>query len=633
MSVLTVLTHQREAASLASFGLRLAQARGERLTVLCLRSGKATEPLIVTPLDPLHDDADPCLAAAHARLNQQVERAHLRVTEPSPMPEIEIHQVDTPKRLRTVLDHITTCKARVLVAGKQEALKLRPGQATLSRRLFTATPCHTILIRLGEGEPRCRRILVPTLDEDDHGIALRIGEQLARSEPAGQLVPLLVEPTASELAVEVGERRLTRMLRRMGIAASPAVEPRVELDDHAGEAIRRVAEDGFDLMLVEASNISAVRKLLFGMVPDRLLAGADGLSVGVVRPRWSWRDRLHARLGRLLDLSVPQLDRKQRIALYERLESGSRWNFDFMLLIALSTAIATLGLLQDSGAVVIGAMLVAPLMTPILGAGLALVQGNLPLLRTATRALLSGYLLALLIGVVLGLLLPLPELTGQLVARVAPTVLDMGVAFLAGIAAAHCLGRPGLLAALPGVAIAAALVPPIATTGICLAFGELASARGAALLFGTNVVTIILGAAISLYASGLRGKRGAAPQHRWVRLTFLALLLGAVALAFPLSSRLLHQLGMGHPAPAVEALAKDLDQILAAHPGTRRAAIKERPSGIELQLRAPAPLPPALVAALSARIRQHRGAVAVRISTELVVDLPIEPADTKPAEP
>ena len=73
----------------------------------------------------------------------------------------------------------------------------------------------------------------------------------------------------------------------------------------------------------------------------------------------------------------------KRIALVNQLQDESRWSFDFFALIALSTAIAALGLLQDSAAVVIGAMLVAPLMTPLLGAGLAVAQGNLPLVTTA----------------------------------------------------------------------------------------------------------------------------------------------------------------------------------------------------------------------------------------------------------
>ena len=78
---------------------------------------------------------------------------------------------------------------------------------------------------------------------------------------------------------------------------------------------------------------------------------------------------------------VPQIDREHRVALVDRIQSSSRWDFDFFVLMALSTTIAAVGLIQNSSAVVIGAMLVAPLMTPLLGLGLALVQGN-PVLAT-----------------------------------------------------------------------------------------------------------------------------------------------------------------------------------------------------------------------------------------------------------
>ena len=118
-------------------------------------------------------------------------------------------------------------------------------------------------------------------------------------------------------------------------------------------------------------------------------------------------------------------------------------------------------MIQDSAAVVIGAMLVAPLMSPLLGCGMAIVQGNLPLFRNSLKAVLFGFLVALAIGVVLGFISPMGELTDELRARGGPTVLDMLVALLSGIAAAYCNGRPNLSAALPGVAIAAALVPPL----------------------------------------------------------------------------------------------------------------------------------------------------------------------------
>jgi len=167
--------------------------------------------------------------------------------------------------------------------------------------------------------------------------------------------------------------------------------------------------------------------------------------------------------------------------------------------------IATGGLIQNSSAVMIGAMLVAPLMTPLLGAGLSLVQGNLVLLRTAMQSVIRGFILAVGIAFAIGWVWPDLHVTSEMAARGAPRVLDLMVAFVSGMAAAYAIGRPNLLSALPGVAIAAALVPPLATVGISLAMGQWRLSLGATVLFVTNIVSIVLGTACSFLAVGIRG--------------------------------------------------------------------------------------------------------------------------------
>ncbi len=559
MSVLTVITRAAGAVALARLGYRVARAREEKLVVLCLDGSssaaprdedEAAGPAVIVPGDPLPEGAGATVALVCGELERGPYADELRAADDDvaaaaalervlPDPEVEVRWRLSSRRLEAVLAQARAVGATYLIAAKH---KPRSKQVPLARKLFTAAPCNTLLTRLGEGggagKPpspsgsRGARILVPTAGGPHAAVALRLGERLASAE-GGRVVPLYVASAAGELAGEVGERILQQAMVDAGVEGSRFVEPRVELAGDRSGVIARVAAEGFDLVLLGDSNVGSLRRRLFGTVPEHLLAGDRGLQVAVVRREWKLFHRLRQRLGRWLDLTIPQMARAERIALYAKLQSGSEWNFDFMTLISLSTAIAALGLLQDSAAVVIGAMLVAPLMTPIIGAGLALVQGNYPLLKIAGRAIALGYLIALLIGLAAGMIFPIPELTPQLEARGGPTLLDLGVAFLSGLAAAFCLGRPGLLAALPGVAIAAALVPPIATTGVSLALGEPATARGSALLFVTNVVAIILGAAVSLYASGVRGKRGAGSHQRWVSYTFLVLLLGTVALAPP----------------------------------------------------------------------------------------------------
>ena len=267
-----------------------------------------------------------------------------------------------------------------------------------------------------------------------------------------------------------------------------------------------------------------------------------------------------------------KLDREQRAAVCKRLQIGSLLSQDFMVLIALSTAIAAFGLVLNSTTVVIGAMLVAPLMTPLLGAGLALVQGNLPMLRSCFYSIVISYLLAVTIGVFTGLASsPFAGMTAELVDCGGPTLFDFGVALVSGIAASYCLAQPGLFSALAGVAIAAALVPPIATTGIALSFQCPFIAAGAAFLFATNVVTIILGAALIFFIIGIRGAKKE-KVSRWLRGVTMALLLAVVGLTTPLSRAMFSKVvqrplscaqeeavqGM-HPQAQVTAIAIGMD--------------------------------------------------------------------------
>jgi uncharacterized hydrophobic protein (TIGR00271 family) len=235
--------------------------------------------------------------------------------------------------------------------------------------------------------------------------------------------------------------------------------------------------------------------------------------------------------------------------LFDRLQVGARWNVDFMMMIGLSTAIASLGLIQNSTAVVIGAMVVAPLMTPLIGAGLALVQGNTIFFRDSIKAMGYGIGAALLISLCLGFIVPMEQLTPELLARGAPTIIDLGVAFLSGAAAAYAVARPSLLGALAGVAIAAALVPPLATVGISLAEGAWKVSEGAAILFATNLVAIILGAALIYRRLGIQGSRLRKGLPLWGRRTVLLLSLLAVILTAPLGYRLATQLRKGQTRP------------------------------------------------------------------------------------
>lgn len=173
----------------------------------------------------------------------------------------------------------------------------------------------------------------------------------------------------------------------------------------------------------------------------------------------------------------------------------ARLDKKFLLLIILAAAIATLGLLQSSTAVVIGAMLVSPLMGPIMGIGFGLATIESNLIRRSLITLAAGMAVAILVAVLIIWLSPIKDVTPELRARTQPTLLDLGVAVVGGIAGVYAIMRK-LSGVMVGVAIATALVPPLSTVGFGLVTGRFDFALGAALLFLTNTLAIAFAATI-----------------------------------------------------------------------------------------------------------------------------------------
>jgi len=205
-------------------------------------------------------------------------------------------------------------------------------------------------------------------------------------------------------------------------------------------------------------------------------------------------------------LHPPGEQEKRQIV--EEIAQSATSSFDFFLLVVLSCSIATLGLITNSPAVIIGAMLVAPLMSPIIGIGLASITGNDRLAQRSATALFYGAGLAILLSTLMTLVniyLPfvvLQELPNEVLARTHPSPIDLVIALAGGLAAAYALTRPNISAALPGVAIATALMPPLCTVGIGVALSRWDVAGGAALLFLTNAITIAFAAALVFFVLG-----------------------------------------------------------------------------------------------------------------------------------
>ena len=202
----------------------------------------------------------------------------------------------------------------------------------------------------------------------------------------------------------------------------------------------------------------------------------------------------------------------------------------YVLMSALSAGIATLGLLQSSSAVVIGAMLVSPLMSPIaaLGFGFASLDGHN--IKDAVRVVIIGALIGILTGMLVTWLSPIRNVTPEIIARTQPTLLDLAIALLSGIAGGYATVRQKGGTAI-GVAIATALMPPLATIGYGLGVANWEFAGGALLLFLTNLAAIAFSFAFIARLSGVARPLG----HVELTPRYIAAgILVFVALATPL---------------------------------------------------------------------------------------------------
>lgn len=176
----------------------------------------------------------------------------------------------------------------------------------------------------------------------------------------------------------------------------------------------------------------------------------------------------------------------------------------YFIMNALSAIIASYGLVINSAAVVIGAMLVAMMLGPISGVALAIIDYRMPFLRRSLMTVLAGGAMVIVIGFIVGLLHQDTALSNEILSRTQPTSMDLMIALAGGTAGAYAMISPHLSVAVVGVAVATALVPPLAASGILFAHGQLTLGFGALLLAITNIIAIQFTNALVLWFTGFR---------------------------------------------------------------------------------------------------------------------------------
>ncbi|MGM8908802.1 DUF389 domain-containing protein [Psychrobacter sp. 1U1] len=186
------------------------------------------------------------------------------------------------------------------------------------------------------------------------------------------------------------------------------------------------------------------------------------------------------------------------------IEANALPNKMYFMMNTLSAIIASYGLITNSAAVVIGAMLVAMVLGPITGTALAIIDYRMPLLRRTLFTVIAGVSLVILVGFIVGYMHQGQPLSSEILSRTQPTSMDLMIALAGGTAGAYAMVSPHLSVAVVGVAVATALVPPLAASGILFANGETTLGFGAALLALTNIIAIQFTNAMVLWFLGFR---------------------------------------------------------------------------------------------------------------------------------
>ena len=392
-------------------------------------------------------------------------------------------------------------------------------------------PCDVVLVK-GDTLTKLDTILVPTSGGPHAPIATQIALRLARLYGAQVTVLYVCREGATAEDRQHGLEMIAHTVR--GLETDDLIKPKVIVASGVVSGILEEAKR-YDLMMLGASEESLFDRFLFGTVPERI-ARKSMVPVMIAKrqaplPQF-WLRRVWGTFYGLF----PTLEAEERSTVYRQIREGARADIDYFVMISLAAIIATLGLLLNSPAVIIGGMLVAPLMSPIIGIALAIALGNIRLLRDAAESTIKGIFLAVVVALFLASISPLTGVNEEILKRTTPSLLDLVVALASGAAGAYAVSRKDVSAALPGVAIAAALVPPLGVIGIGLAMRRAEVAGGGLLLFSTNLVAITLAGAINFLFLGFRPARGMRQRiihlRRGLVVTVLLLFVVSLPLAF-----------------------------------------------------------------------------------------------------
>jgi uncharacterized hydrophobic protein (TIGR00271 family) len=273
----------------------------------------------------------------------------------------------------------------------------------------------------------------------------------------------------------------------------------------------------------------------------------------------------------------------------------------YLILIISSCAIATFGLLSNSTAVIIGAMIIAPLMLPIRGLAFGALTGNIVLFRRGLVAVAVGTALAVVLAWMLGKLVGISNFDSEVLARSEPTLLDLGIAVAAGGVSGYAKVQPKISESLAGTAIAVALMPPICVIGLGLSQANWTLSQGAMLLYLTNLLGITLSCMVTFLLAGYASFRHAHKALAWI-LILTAILLLPLGFSF---TRLVRQARL--ETSLRQALLNRTLTFQRLDLLSSSSNWLTNPPEVRLNVRAKEPITPRQVALLEAFVQREMG--------------------------
>lgn len=397
---------------------------------------------------------------------------------------------------RGILDAARELSADVIVLGLKSANGSGNGLGPLVEGVLTSAPCDVIVYRPGQVTPV--RILVPMNGGVGSRAAAVVASRLARIHDIEAEALFVVDDTDLEKKAAQALDNILRELPETGSMKRTVIRAKA-----AEEAVvSRAGEDTW-LVVGMTERRTDFDQWLHGMPAAALSRRQNPLLLTTSLRRANY-GHFRGRLQKMMGWLRPILTRPEREEILHLTDGASAVTLDYLTLIIAAAMIACLGLILNSGAVIIGAMLVAPLMQPLVAIASGLVAADFRIVRHGLRTLIIGMVAALIVALLVGWFNTGHPPTPEMLSRGRPSLPDIFVALASGVIAAYGMARKNISSALAGVAVAAALMPPWCTFGLALVSGMTDLARSSALLFLVNIISIVLSSTLVFGWFGLR---------------------------------------------------------------------------------------------------------------------------------